>query len=85
MKPEHDVFLTIEQLAARYNRKVSTVKTLVSRSPEALPPSIKLGNARNAPVRFRLSDCIKWEDTLMQRQATRNRQTSVRSLKCLLD
>lgn len=84
MKPENEVFLTIEQLAERYGRKLSTVKTLVSRNPGALPPSIKLGRARNAPVRFRLSDCVKWESELAKEQEQRSRKASVRCLQDLL-
>ena len=84
MRPETDVFLTIEQLAGRYGRKVSTVKTLVSRNPGALPPSVKLGSAKNAPVRFRLSDILKWEAERADEQAKRAQTLSVTCLKGLL-
>lgn len=47
-------------LAEYLNISESTIKTLTSRRPEALPPFFKVGNSKNSPIRWRKSDVDSW-------------------------
>lgn len=73
-----NVIMTKEDIAKRYGISLSSVNTLCSRNPEALPRFFKLGNAKNSPVRFRLSDVLAFEEAQVARQAAVNQ--SIRSL-----
>jgi len=73
-----NVIMTKEDIAKRYGISLSSVNTLCSRNPEALPRFFKLGNAKNSPVRFRLSDVLSFEEVQVARQVAANQ--SIRSL-----
>lgn len=73
-----NVIMTKEDIAKRYGISLSSVNTLCSRNPEALPRFFKLGNAKNSPVRFRLTDVLAFEEAQVARQAAVNQ--SIRSL-----
>lgn len=73
-----NVIMTKEDIAKRYGISLSSVNTLCSRNPEALPRFFKLGNAKNSPVRFRLSDVLAFEEAQVALQAAANQ--SIRSL-----
>ncbi|ECI6490299.1 DNA-binding protein [Salmonella enterica subsp. enterica] len=51
------MYLTIKDLAARFNISASTVASDISRNPKKLPPFIRIGRA----IRFSLDDIIEWE------------------------
>ncbi|UJZ98991.1 hypothetical protein IHC88_06595 [Photobacterium damselae subsp. damselae] len=63
-----NIILTKADLAKRQQRSVESITTACSRNPSAVPPFFKLGNNRNSPIRFRLSDVIKWEDDMAKKQ-----------------
>lgn len=71
----NDTILTKEDIAKRYQISLSSVNTLCSRNPEALPRFFKLGNAKNSPVRFRLSDVLAFEEAQVARQVAENPTT----------
>ncbi len=71
----NDTILTKEDIAKRYQISLSSVNTLCSRNPEALPRFFKLGNAKNSPVRFRLSDVLAFEEAQVARQGAENPTT----------
>lgn len=73
-----NVIMTKEDIAKRYGISLSSVNTLCSRNPDALPRFFKLGNAKNSPVRFRLSDVLVFEEAQVARQDGANH--SIRSL-----
>lgn len=50
--------LTIEQLAKVLNRSPATIASQVSKSPESLPPRLKLPHSRR--VLFLEEDVLKW-------------------------
>lgn len=56
-----DEILTKADLAKRQKRSIESITTACSRNPTAIPPFFKLGNSKNSPIRFRLSDVIEWE------------------------
>lgn len=60
--------LTKKEVAERYGVSVTTVDTWCSRSPQSLPRFFKLGNAANSPIRFRLEDCIAFEEAQLAKQ-----------------
>lgn len=70
-----DEILTKEDIAKRYRISLSSVNTLCSRNPEALPKFFKLGNAKNSPVRFRLSDVMAFEAAQVARQGSEDLTT----------
>lgn len=70
-----DEILTKQDIARRYQISLSSVNTLCSRNPEALPRFFKLGNAKNSPVRFRLSDVQAFEAAQVARQDAENQST----------
>lgn len=72
-----DKILTKEDIANRYSISLSSVNTLCSRNPEALPKFFKLGNAKNSPVRFRLSDVVAFEATQVAHQEAASQQVHV--------
>ncbi|NAW77566.1 MULTISPECIES: hypothetical protein [Vibrio] len=63
-----DVILTKSDLAKRQKRSLESITTACSRNPSAVPPFFKLGNNRNSPIRFRLSDVIEWEAEMAGQQ-----------------
>lgn len=69
-----NVIMTKEDIAKRYGISLSSVNTLCSRNPEALPRFFKLGNAKNSPVRFRLTDVLAFEEAQVARQDANNNQ-----------
>lgn len=58
-KPLHPL-LTAKELATILNIPLSTLRKNVSFNPESLPKPLKLGKARNSPVRWRLQDIEAW-------------------------
>lgn len=70
-----DNILTKEDIAKRYQISLSSVNTLCSRNPDALPRFFKLGNAKNSPVRFRLSDVLAFEEAQVARQGAEDLTT----------
>lgn len=79
--------LTKDDIANRYRLSKATVDTAVSRSPESLPPFFRMGSGRNAPIRFRKSDCVAWEQAQVEqgRQVTRQVVSSTRSRSQTID
>lgn len=75
--------LTKNDVAKRYSLARQTVNTLCSRSPESLPPFFKLGNAKNSPIRFRLQDCIAFENRQLEKQEMTNRLNTAVDLSSL--
>jgi hypothetical protein len=69
-----NVIMTKEDIAKRYGISLSSINTLCSRNPEALPRFFKLGNAKNSPVRFRLTDVLAFEEAQVARQDASNLQ-----------
>ena len=69
-----NVIMTKEDIAKRYGISLSSINTLCSRNPEALPRFFKLGNAKNSPVRFRLTDVLAFEEAQVARQDANNNQ-----------
>lgn len=63
-----NIILTKADLAKRQQRSVESITTACSRNPSSVPPFFKLGNNRNSPIRFRLSDVIKWEEDMAKKQ-----------------
>lgn len=57
---QHEI-ITKRQLAERQHRSIDTISTACSRDPDSIPVFFKLGNHKNSPIRFRLSDVIAWE------------------------
>ena len=57
---QHEI-ITKQQLAERQQRSIDSINTACSREPESVPRFFKLGNSKNSPIRFRLSDVIAWE------------------------
>jgi hypothetical protein len=55
-------FLDKNDLSVRYKLSVKSISSMCSRNKSALPPFIKLGSARNSPIRWRLKDCLEWEE-----------------------
>ena len=76
-------FLNKGDVANRYDMSRTTIDTLCSRSPESLPPFFKLGNSKNSPIRFRLSDCIEWEKTQLKKQRLLQKANAPVSLESL--
>lgn len=62
--------LTASLLAKYLGISESTIKTLTSRRPEALPPFFKVGNAKNSPIRWRKSDVDNWIEEQMKKSAS---------------
>jgi hypothetical protein len=60
--------LTKADLAERYGMSEKSISTACSRNPSSLPKFFKLGISSNSPVRFRLEDCLAFEDQMLQRQ-----------------
>ncbi len=83
-KYENDAILTKEDIAKRYHISKSTVDTWCSRSPENLPVYFKLGGARNSAIRWRLSECLKFEQQQVDKQQNQERRVAT-SLADLLD
>lgn len=54
--------LVADEVAERLAIPVATLRKNVSVNPEAVPPFLKLGNARNSPVRWRPSDVEAWTE-----------------------
>jgi len=52
--------LRASEVAAIIAIPVSTLKKNVTANPAAVPPSLKLGNKANSPVRWRMSDIELW-------------------------
>lgn len=61
--------LTKADLAKRQQRSLESITTACSRNPSSVPPFFKLGNTKNSPIRFRLSDVIAWEAEMATQQA----------------
>lgn len=61
--------LTKADLAKRQQRSLESITTACSRNPSSVPPFFKLGNTKNSPIRFRLSDVIAWEAEMSAQQA----------------
>lgn len=61
--------LTKADLAKRQKRSLESITTACSRNPSSVPPFFKLGNTKNSPIRFRLSDVIAWEAEMATQQA----------------
>lgn len=61
--------LTKADLAKRQQRSLESITTACSRNPSSVPPFFKLGNTKNSPIRFRLSDVIAWEAEMAAQQA----------------
>lgn len=53
--------LTKSDIASRYKLSKKSVDKACSQSPESLPPFFKLGMGKNSPIRFKLSEVLKWE------------------------
>lgn len=66
----NNVILTKADLAVRQKRSLESITTACSRNPSAVPPFFKLGNNKNSPIRFRLSDVIEWEAEMAEQQKT---------------
>jgi hypothetical protein len=64
-----DPILTKADLAKRQKRSLESITTACSRNPASVPPFFKLGNNKNSPIRFRLSDVIAWESEMAEQQA----------------
>jgi hypothetical protein len=64
-----DQILTKADLAKRQKRSLESITTACSRNPSSVPPFFKLGNTKNSPIRFRLSDVIAWEAEMAAQQA----------------
>ena len=60
--------LTKADLAKRQQRSFESITTACSRNPSSVPPFFKLGNTKNSPIRFRLSDVIAWEAEMAEQQ-----------------
>lgn len=61
--------LTKADLAKRQQRSLESITTACSRNPTSVPPFFKLGNTKNSPIRFRLSDVIAWEAEMAAQQS----------------
>lgn len=60
------VFLTVEDLARRWHRSESTIRSDVHRSPRSLPPLCKIPGVRR--LLWRLEDIEKFESECVLRQ-----------------
>ncbi len=69
--------LTAEQVAERLAMSVSTLRKNVSVSPASVPPFLKLGQASNSPVRWRVCDVNAWIDAQFD---ANNTETDFQSL-----
>ncbi|NVJ66208.1 MAG: hypothetical protein HWE16_06945 [Gammaproteobacteria bacterium] len=56
-----------------------------SRNPSSLPPFFKLGTSKNSPIRFRLKDCIEFENKMLGIQAEENEKSRLKACKTLSD
>ena len=54
-------FLKKGDIASRYGLSTKTIDSMCSKNPRALPPFIKLGTAKNSPIRFPMSGVIEFE------------------------
>jgi hypothetical protein len=59
---------TKADIAERYGMSEKSIGTACSRNPSSLPKFFKLGMSSNSSVRFRLEDCLAFEDEMLQRQ-----------------
>jgi predicted DNA-binding transcriptional regulator AlpA len=55
------VALTIEEFSKLYSLNVATVRTNITRNPDALPRVMRIGKM----IRFRLTDIKQWEEQQM--------------------
>ncbi|ALO36138.1 hypothetical protein CMT41_16420 [Colwellia sp. MT41] len=53
--------LTIDEFAKLYSLNVATVRSNITRNPDALPRFMRIGRA----IRFRKSDIQQWEEHQM--------------------
>ena len=60
MNKELQTLLNAEQVAEILAIPVSTLKKNVSQNPESVPPPIRLGNAKNSPLRWIEEDVMAW-------------------------
>lgn len=56
-----------------------------SRNPSSLPPFFKMGTSKNSPIRFRLRDCIEFENKMLGIQAEENEKSQLKACKTLND
>ena len=56
---------------------LSTLKKNVSANPSAVPPSLKLGNQPNSPVRWRRCDVERWIQAQFDSQHTLTKGESI--------
>ena len=68
-KVMNPTILTKKDLAERYGMSEKSINTACSRNPSSIPKFFKLGVSSNSPVRFRLEDCLAFEEEMLQRQA----------------
>lgn len=80
-----DEILTKADIAERYKMTLNTVNTNCSRLPDSLPPSFKMGNSANSPIRFRKSDCDSWDEQQVAKALEQRKQQTPQSLTALLE
>lgn len=68
-KVMNPTILTKKEVAKRYGMSEKSINTACSRNPSSIPKFFKMGVSSNSPVRFRLEDCLAFEEEMLQRQA----------------
>jgi predicted DNA-binding transcriptional regulator AlpA len=77
--------LTKKDVAKRYGISEKSISTACSRNPTSLPKFFKLGVSSNSPVRFRLEDCLAFEEEMLQRQTQLSAQVEAETITNLAD
>lgn len=72
-------------MAERYGMSKKAIDVACSRNPSSLPPFFKLGTSKNSPIRFRLKDCIEFENKMLGIQAEENEKSRLKACKTLSD
>lgn len=84
-----DTILTKADLADRFLISKKTIDKACSQASYSLPPFFKVGGGKNSPIRFRLSEVLKWEGEQLEKQRLINEErakeaeTSLESLLSL--
>lgn len=66
--------LTKADIAERYRISKKAVDTACSRNPDSLPKFFKLGTSKNSPIRFRLEDCLIFEQEMLNQQVEKAKE-----------
>ncbi len=75
--------LTKKDLAERYGMSKKAIDVACSRNPSSLPPFFKLGTSKNSPIRFRLRDCIEFENKMLSMQSEINEKNQLEVCRTL--